>query len=45
MKFISKLDIIIIAILCILLLDSNLRLTTTEYDISSQRLPSEFEGF
>ena len=45
MKFISKLDIIIITILCILLLDRNLRLTVTEYDISSQRLPSEFEGY
>ena len=45
MKFISKLDIIIITLLCILLLDSNLRLTVTEYDISSQRLPAEFEGY
>ena len=45
MKFISKLDIIILTIVCILLLDSNLRLTVTEYDIASQRLPSEFEGY
>lgn len=45
MKFISKLNLILLAVVCILLLDSNLRLTVTEYDISSQRLPSEFEGY
>lgn len=45
MKFISKLDIVLLTLLCILLLDSNLRLTVTEYVVSSQRLPSEFEGY
>ncbi len=36
---------IILFIVCILLLDSNLRLTVTEYDISSQRLPPQFDGY
>ena len=45
LKLFSKFDLIILTVLCILLLDSNLRLTVTEYDIASERLPSEFEGY
>ena len=45
MKLFSKSGIILLAVLCILLLDSNLRLTVTEYDIPSQRLPSQFDGY
>lgn len=33
------------AIACVLLLDSNLRLTVTEYDIGSDRLPAAFDGY
>lgn len=36
---------IILAVLCVLLLDSNLRLTVTEYDIGSDRLPAAFDGY
>lgn len=36
---------IILAIVCVLLLDSNLRLTVTEYNLSSERLPAEFDGY
>lgn len=36
---------IILAVICVLLLDSNLRLTVTEYDVSSQRLPEAFDGY
>lgn len=30
---------------CVLLLDSNLRLTVTEYDVTSDRLPPAFDGY
>lgn len=33
------------AAIFLLLLDSNLRLTTTEYTVSSERLPDEFNGY
>ena len=36
---------IILAIVCVLLLDSNLRLTVTEYTVSSHRLPEAFDGY
>lgn len=32
-------------VVCLLLLDSNLRLTVTDYTVSSQRLPEEFDGY
>ena len=44
-KLISKFDLIILAIACILLLDSNLRLTVTDYTVSSDRLPEAFDGY
>ena len=33
------------AVVCLLLLDSNLRLTVTEYSIPSPRLPEAFDGY